>query len=79
MNISRMEMFARFIIENNTTIRKTAKFFCYSKSTVHNDVSNNLKKYNLRLYAEVKTVLNKNFKEKHIRGGNATKRKYEAV
>ena len=49
MNISRIEMFARFIIENNATIRGTANVFGYSKSTVHNDVSNELKKYNYSL------------------------------
>ena len=52
MNISRAESFARYIIVNNTTIRKTALHFNYSKSTVHNDVSNKLKNYNYSLYSE---------------------------
>ena len=77
MYISRAEQFARFIIEHNSTIRSAAKHFAYSKSTVHNDVSNKLKKYNIELYYEVQKVLRQNFCEKHIRGGRATKQKYE--
>ncbi len=77
MFISRAEQFARFIIENKTTIRKTADYFHYSKSTVHNDVSNNLPLFNYELYIETKKILNDNFAQKHIRGGLATKRKYE--
>ena len=77
MHISRAEKFARYIIENNTTIRNTAKHFAYSKSTIHNDVSNKLRKYNIGLYKEVQKVLKKNFYEKHIRGGRATRQKYE--
>ena len=36
--------FAKYIIDNKSTIRKTAFFFGYSKSTVHNDIKNKLKK-----------------------------------
>ncbi len=75
--VSRAEKFARFIIENKTTIRHTAKVFDISKSTVHNDVSNRLKEYNYNLYEEVQKILRYNFKEKHIRGGLSTKKKYE--
>ncbi len=73
---SRPENFARYIIDNNATIRQTAKAFNYSKSLVHNDVSNKLKKINFDLYIEVKRILDKNFKERHIRGGEATRLKY---
>ena len=77
MERNREEVFADYILENNATIRTTAKVFGYSKSTVHNDVSNKLKKSNFNLYKKVKTILENNFSEKHIRGGNATKKKYE--
>lgn len=73
---SRPENFARYIIENNATIRQTAKHFNYSKSLVHADVSKKLKHINFDLYVSVKRVLDNNFKERHIRGGNATKDKY---
>ena len=77
MNIERSENFARYIIDNACTIRECAKAFDYSKSTIHNDISNKLKFYNIQLYQELKVVLDNNFKNKHIRGGQATKAKYE--
>lgn len=76
VDFSRPEILAGFIIENKSTIRATAEVFGYSKSLVHNDVSNKLKKINSGLYKEVKEILNKNFEEKHLRGGEATKNKY---
>ena len=72
----REENFAMHIIENNCTIRQCAQYFNISKSTVHNDVSVKLKKTNKFLYLRVYKVLNKNLKERHIRGGLATKLKY---
>ena len=73
---SRSEQFGWYIIENKATIRSTANFFNISKSTVHNDVSKKLKYENLSLYNRVKEILEINFEERHIRGGNATKEKY---
>lgn len=73
---SRAEQFGWYIIENKATIRSTANFFNISKSTVHNDVSKILKHENLSLYNRVKEILEINFEERHIRGGNATKEKY---
>ena len=73
---SRAEQFAQYIIDNNSTIRKIAIFFNISKSTVHNDVSKKLKHENCEMYLKVKKILDNNFKEKHIRGGMATKIKY---
>ena len=77
MQRSRAEDFAEYIILNKCTIRETARHFAYSKSTVHNDVSNKLKKQNYSLYCDVQKILIKNFSEKHIRGGLATKRRYD--
>lgn len=74
--LERSEEFARYIISNKTTIRETAKHFGYSKSTVHNDVSNKLKKTNKKLFLKVNKILKNNFQEKHIRGGESTKNKY---
>ena len=68
--------FANYIIDNNSTIRKTAVFFGYSKSTVHNDIQKKLKKINSDLYFKVKIILENNFLEKNIRGGESTKQKY---
>ncbi len=67
---------AGHIFETQDTIRKTAQIYNLSKSTVHNDLSKRLKKVDLRLYREVQKILDKNFSEKHLRGGESTKNKY---
>ena len=75
----RAREFARYIIENNATVRKTAGEFKISKSTVHKDVSYRLRAIDFELYKKVKEVLDKNLEERHIRGGMATKNKYKAL
>lgn len=67
---------AKYIIETGATVRKTAKVFLSSKSTVHKDVSFRLKFIDKKLYLKVKKVLDKNFSERHLRGGEATRQKY---
>ena len=66
-----------YILDTGATVRATAKVFKISKSTVHKDVTQKLRYDNPQLYKEVKTVLEKNKSERHIRGGMATKRKYK--
>ena len=68
---------ANYILEKNTTVRQTAKTFGVSKSTIHKDVTERLEEINPTLAKEVKMVLEKNKSERHIRGGMATKLKYE--
>ena len=68
---------AEYIVKNSTTVRMAAKKFGISKSTVHKDVSVRLKKLNPDLYKNVRQVLEFNKKERHIRGGIATKRKFD--
>ena len=65
-----------YIVENNATVRSAAKQFGISKSTVHKDVTQTLKNINKSLYLDVKSVLEKNKEERHLRGGEATKNKY---
>ena len=67
---------AHYIIDSKDTVRGTAKKFGISKSTVHKDVSERLKKINPLLAREVRIILNENKAERHIRGGMATKLKY---
>ena len=67
---------ARYIIENNTTVRQAAKHFGISKSTVHKDCTERLVQVNPSLASEVRRVLDVNKSERHIRGGLATKDKY---
>ena len=66
-----------YILENRTTVRRAAKTFGISKSTVHKDVAARLRRVNPQLYQEVKGILEINKAQRHIRGGLATKRKYE--
>lgn len=70
---------AYYIINKGATIRETARVFKMSKSTVHKDVTVNLKVYDLALAERVSEVLRKNKAERHIRGGNATSIKYKQI
>ena len=73
----RCEALAAYIIEKKATVRETAELFGISKSTVHKNVTENLSKLNPILYNEVCKILQINKQERHIRGGEATKRKYK--
>lgn len=66
-----------YIAANKSTVRAAAKKFGISKSTVHTDVAQRLKKLNPSLYAQVREVLEVNKAQRHIRGGLATKEKYK--
>ncbi len=67
---------AHYILENNSTVRKAAKKYNISKSTVHKDITERLEDINPGLAHRVHAVLDKNKAERHIRGGLATKEKY---
>lgn len=68
---------AVYIIETGATVRSAAKHFGISKSTVHKDLSQRLPQYNKTLYQQVRQILNLNKAERHIRGGQATRQKYQ--
>ena len=65
-----------YIALTGATVRKTAKVFLSSKSTVHKDMTERLKLIDKELFEKVKKVLKKNLEERHLRGGEATKKKY---
>ena len=69
--------FAVYMIEKKSTVRETSKRFGVSKSTVHKDVTVRLKEVNPTLYGQVRALLDLNKQERHIRGGLATKEKYQ--
>ena len=69
---------ANYITETSSTVRAAASHFSISKSTVHKDVPERLKYIDAELFEKVRTVLDKNLSERHIRGGLATKEKYRA-
>ncbi len=70
---------AQYIIDSKDTVRGAAKKFGISKSTVHKDVSERLKKINPSLARDVRKILDENKAERHIRGGMATKLKYSHI
>lgn len=67
---------ARYMVEHRTTVRAAAAKFGVSKSTVHKDISDRLQHYDRALYSEVKVLLEQNKAERHLRGGEATRKKY---
>lgn len=73
----RVKKVATYMIETGSTVRQTAKVFNISKSTIHKDISQRLEEINPSLAVEAKKVLERNKEERHIRGGLATKLKYE--
>ena len=68
---------ANYIIDHNATVRQTAKSFRISKSTVHKDCTERLISINPALAAQTRVVLDLNKSERHIRGGMATREKYQ--
>ena len=68
---------AAYIVDNQTTVGAAAKQFGISKSTVHKDLTERLPRINPGLYRQVRTLLDLNKAERHIRGGLATRRKYK--
>lgn len=68
---------AVYMIETGATVRTTAGHFGISKSTVHKDLTQRLEQYNHGLYLQVREILDENKRERHIRGGMATRRKYK--
>ncbi len=68
---------ARYVAERKVTVRDAAKRFGISKSTVHKDLRDRLPKLDKQLYREVDKVLNFNLAERHIRGGEATRQRWE--
>ncbi len=65
-----------YILETRATVRQVARNFGVSKSTVHKDVTERLLQINRHMACQVKKILDKNKAERHLRGGEATRRKY---
>lgn len=68
---------AQYIVENNATVRQTGKYFGRSKSTIHIDMRAKLPQINHTLAVEVSRILDTNLTERTMRGGLATKAKWE--
>ncbi|MDI6869782.1 MAG: sporulation transcriptional regulator SpoIIID [Chitinophagales bacterium] len=65
-----------YILNTKATVRQAAEVFDVSKSTIHKDMTERLPRVNRDLARRVKRVLENNKAERHIRGGEATRRKY---
>lgn len=70
---------ARFIVSTGATVRACAARFGVSKTTIHKDMRQRLQRQSPGLAAEVGDVLDRNLRERHIRGGQATRMKYSAM
>jgi len=68
---------ANYIIDTKCTVRQAGKIFGVSKSTIHKDLTERLPKLNKSLFVDIRKVLDLNLAERHIRGGQATKKKYK--
>ena len=75
----RAVILGEYIIDTGATVRAAAKVFKISKSTVHKDVTEHLRRENPTLYKQVNEVLQKNKQDRHIRGGMATREKYKKL
>lgn len=74
---SRARALGEHIASTGDTVRAAGEKFGISKSTVHKDVTERLRDIDGELYIKVKGILDINLSERHLRGGNATKEKYE--
>jgi putative DeoR family transcriptional regulator (stage III sporulation protein D) len=73
----RAALLGQYIVETGATVRVAAKKFGVSKSTVHKDIAERLPQFNRTLFLSVKEVVEKNKAERHLRGGQATRHKYQ--
>ena len=69
-------LLGEYLVEHRSTVRAVAAKFHISKSTVHKDITQTLKNVDVDLYRSVKEILEINKKERHLRGGEATRKKY---
>lgn len=67
---------ANYVLETGATVRAAAERFGVSKSTVHKDLTLRLEQSDRLLWLRVRAVLERNKAQRHLRGGEATRRKY---
>ena len=74
--IDRVISECEYIIKTGKTVREIASDFNISKSTVHKDLRDRLFEIDLNLYNLVSDILEYHTSVRHIRGGDATRRKF---
>ncbi len=75
--IERVVDIAHYVVTHQCTVRQVAKVFCVSKSTAHKDLHERLANIDKDLYQQVAKVLDFNWAERYLRGGESTKQKYK--
>ena len=75
----RARALAEYVLETGATVRAAAERFGVSKSTVHKDLTRHLEQVDRLLWLQVREVLEQNKAERHLRGGEATRRKYRLM
>ena len=75
--IERTLIESEYMLSTNKTIREIAKEFKVSKSTVHKDLSSRLKNINKEKYKLISSIINEHLNTRHLKGGEATKKKYK--
>lgn len=75
----RARALAEYVLETGATVRTAAERFGISKSTVHKDLTRRLEQVDRPLWLRVRAVLEQNKAERHLRGGEATRRKYRQM
>lgn len=71
-----INLVADYYLENKSTVRACAAHFGIGKSTIHNYLHKFLPKIDPVKYKKVSALAQLNFSQKHIRGGQSTKRKF---
>jgi len=66
-----------YILETHATVRQAAAAFEVSKSTVHKDMTERLPSLDKKMAQQIKAILDFNKAERHLRGGEATRKKYK--
>lgn len=70
---------AKYIVRTGATVRQTAERFGMSKSSVHKDMHERLRLIHPGLYAEVRDILDYHHAVRHLRGGAATRERWERI
>lgn len=71
--IKRVIDVADHIISTKDTIRKTAKYFNVSKSTIHKDLQERLYQIDINKYNDIKNILQEHIDTRHLKGGESTR------
>lgn len=68
---------ANYIIKTEKTMREIASDYNVSKSTVHKDLSERLKKVDYSLSKNVDEIIQDHLDTRHLRGGEVTRQRYK--